>query len=197
MKGLTHKVLVTPLIIVAFLMTGPQALGIPKIKSLRGTMVVSYEEGEKGIAFKVWAKGNNMRTELSVPPRTVITLQRGNFLYIYEEGSKVGKKESLGVGLASVGLVKQIEEVKTYGKKQGSKDIDGDLYYEYLYTKVDGEGAWVLLSAGTSIPKYWVSQIETPNGEVSVMKMIFRDMAANIHIPDSMFELPKGVTFKE
>ncbi|GAH04956.1 unnamed protein product [marine sediment metagenome] len=174
-------------------------LGAPQLKSLRGTMLTYADETEirKAVSFKIWAKGIYMRTELTAGSRKIISIQRGNTLYTYEEGSKEnGTKQWLGTGLASMGFLDQIREVKGYAKKQDPEVIEGELYHRYVYDKNKPQAlAIVVLSDKTSLPKVWISYLKLADGTISKLHMYYDDMEANVEIPDAMFSLPRGVRF--
>ena len=176
----------------------PQPPDPPKLESLRGTMITIISE-DMTFPAKIWAKGNTTRLDVTQGQQTAISIQLGDTLYTYLQGSKeMGRKQHLGTGLASMGLIKQIEEVKAKGKKQGVEQIEGLRYHKYEYdVNAPGEMAVVYLSAETSLPRLWVSTIQTADKDTSLMQMFFRDLKANVPIPDSMFKLQAGVTFSE
>ena len=97
----------------------PLALGSddPKLTSLHGTMVIMLDE-EYGMPMEVWAEGNRSRGEIRTPESKVITIQHGPNSYVYGEGSKKGVKETIHGGLGTLGLIKQIEEIKQRGEKK-------------------------------------------------------------------------------
>ncbi len=170
----------------------------PKLESLRGTVIYIMSE-DMTFPAKIWAKGNAMRVDVTQGHQTTISIQLGDTLYTYLQGSQeMGRKQYLGTGLGSLGLIKQIEEVKAKGKKQGVEQIEGLRYDKYEYdVNAPGEMAVVYLSVKTSLPRLWVSTIQTADKDTSLMQMFFRDLKANVPIPDSMFKLPAGVTFSE
>ena len=92
---------------------------------------------------------------------------------------------------------RQIEEVRAKGKKQTPEVIDGVRHDKYEYDLNRGETAIVYLSAETSLPRIWLSVIRSADGGASVMKMVYRDMQANVAIPDALFRLPADVAFEE
>lgn len=174
-----------------------QPSGSAKLESLHGTMVMMISDDE-GVPAKLWAKGNNTRVELTHGNQKVITIQFGDTMYTYIEGSRTGTKQHLGSGLGSMGLIKQIEEILAKGKKEGSEKIEGVRYDKYVYgSPEDREMAVVYLSPETSLPRIWLSAVKTDDKTASLLRMHYRDMNANVGIPDEMFKLPPDVTFSE
>ena len=55
----------------------------------------------------------------------------------------------------------------------------------------------MLLEAKTSLPKDWLSIVKNGDGPAIAARTIYRDMQANVDVPDDLFELPKGVEFTE
>jgi outer membrane lipoprotein-sorting protein len=168
-----------------------------KLESLRGTLIMMMNETE-GVASKLWAKGNNTRVDFTgTRGVTVTTIQRGDTMYTFDEISAKGKKERIPEGLATKGLVKQIEEVKKNGKKVESAEIDGETYEIYQYAVSSEELVVVMLSARTSLPRIWTSAIRTGLNRTSSLTMKYRDMEANVNVPDDLFKLPANVKFSE
>lgn len=176
---------------------GQQPSGSEELKSLHGTQITMTSDSE-GMSSQIWAKGNNLRLEMTVGNQKAISIQLGDTLYTYVEGSKAGTKQPLGRGLGSMGLIRQIEEIKARGKKEGSQELEGVRYVEYKYdVNFPAEAADAWLSATTSLPRIWFSVVRTADSTASGLRMVFRDMVANPDIPDDMFKLPPGVTFSE
>jgi outer membrane lipoprotein-sorting protein len=175
-----------------------QTSGSAKLESLRGTLITMVSE-DRGIPARIWAKGNNTRTELTDGRQKTVTIQLGDTMYTYLEGStKPGMKQYLGRGLGSMGLIRQIEEIKAKGKQQTPEEIEGVRYDKYEYESNDRrEVAVVYLSADTSLPRIWLSLVKAGEKDVSVLRMHYRDMQANVEIPDELFKLPPDVTFSE
>jgi hypothetical protein len=114
------------------------------------------------------------------------------------EGAKTGTKQHFTSAFASMGLIKQIEEIKANGKQQGSEEIDGVRYDKYEYGSLqDGEMVVVVLSSGTSVPRMWLTAVKTGNNTASLVRTIYRDMSVNVDIPDHTFALPADVMFSE
>jgi hypothetical protein len=87
--------------------------------------------------------------------RKVVTLQLGDTVYNYIEGATTGKKQRL-IGFAARGFIKQIEEVRTKGKKVRSHQIGAVIYDEYSYeVNLPKEMAAAYLSRTTSLPYMW------------------------------------------
>jgi hypothetical protein len=97
-----------------------------------------------------------------------------------------------------MGVIKPIEEIKAKGKKQDSEQGEAGRYDKYEYN-VNGpeEMAVVYLSAETSLPRIWLSVVKTGDKEASLLRVQYRDLKANVDIPDDMFKLPPDVTFSE
>lgn len=169
-----------------------------KLESLQGTLVIMMSE-DRGVPARIWAKGNNTRTELSDGKQTAVTIQLGDVMYTYVEGSKrTGTKRHMGTGLGSMGFIRQIEEIRAKGKKQIPEEIDGVRYDKYEYDLSGREAmAVVYLSAETSLPHIWLSVIKSGENDASVLKMVYRDMKANVEISDELFKPPADVAFAE
>jgi len=161
--------------------------------------MITMISDQEGLSSKIWAKGNNVRAELTYDQKKAVSIQLGDTVYTYIEGSKqTGSKKHLGSGLGAMGLIKQIEEIKAKGKKQGSVKIEGIVCDKYEYdVNAPGERAVVYLSASTSLPRTWVSVVQLADTPASVLRMHYRDLKANVDIPDNMFKLPANVTFLE
>lgn len=173
-----------------------------KLASLHGTMITDMPEGlgvpARILVTKIWAKGNNVRSEITSNKQKVITIQLGDTMYTFEEGSRTGVKEHMGAGLAAMGLIKQIEQVKAKGKKIDSREIEGVLYDKYVYGENYPQAmAVVFLSAKTSLPRKWVSIIKIDEKNTSTVKSYYRGMKAIVEISDEMFTLPPKVKFSE
>lgn len=179
------------------LLTGQHSTDSSKLESLQGTLITEIRKGV-GLPAKVWAKGNNTRLEMAADKQKVITLQLGDTMYTYTEGSRTGKKERIKAGLGAMGLIKQIEDVKAKGKKDSSQEIEGVLYDKYVYGEIGrGEMAVVFLSAKTSLPRIWLSTVMIDEKTASLLTTYYRDMKANVDISDDMFKIPRDVRFSE
>jgi tetratricopeptide (TPR) repeat protein len=167
----------------------------PNLRTLRGTVVTMMSESE-GLPSKFWAKGNLYRSETTFGDRKLISIQRGSDLYIFEQGSTTGEIIALGRGLGTIGLVRQIEDIKRLGKKQDSVQIEGELHDIYFYDiNMPEESALVYLSRKTSLPKIWISVLRTSEERAEGRRMFYRDLEANADIPDHLFEVPRDVRF--
>jgi outer membrane lipoprotein-sorting protein len=150
------------------------------------------------MSFEIWAKGNNVRSEMSVGDEKLIILQLGDTIYTFGADSKQGNTTRFESGLASHGLLEQIALVKSEGKPGNSQTVDGVTFDEYSYD-VDApqEVTRALLEAKTFLPKDWVSIVKNGDADPVAARTIFRDMEANVDVPDEFFELPRGVEFTE
>ena len=81
------------------------------------------------------------------------------------------------------------EEIKSWGNKQGSEEIEGELYDIYQYD-VNAPQATdlVYLSRESSLPRLWISVVQTDKDTPEAARIIYRDMEANVEIPDHYFE---------
>jgi outer membrane lipoprotein-sorting protein len=177
---------------------GQQAPPAPlKLESMHGTMITMIGD-TGGVEFEIWAKGNNLRSELSAGDQKIIVVQLGDTIYTFGPGSKQGNKTRFETGLAAHGLIEQIALVTSKGRKESSKVVDGITYDQYLYdADAPQERALVLLGAKTSLPKDWVSVVKNGDSEPVPARTVFRDMQANVDVPDDLFALPKGVEFTD
>ena len=163
-----------------------------ELKSLHGTMVTMHGDTE-GFTAEIWAKGNNVRSEIAFGDQKVVTIQRGDTMYTFGSNSHVGNKTQFEAGLASLGLIQQIATVKSKGKKDSTRNVDGTVYDLYVY-EVDAphEIARVLLNSKTSLPQDWDSTVKNADGAPATVRMKFRNLAANVDVPDELFALPAG-----
>jgi outer membrane lipoprotein-sorting protein len=171
----------------------------PKLESLKGTLHIITEEGgrrgTKTIATRIWAKGDNTRIEMLVDSEKVISIQRGNTIYVYRDGEKVGTRHEVS-GLAAMGLVRQIDYIKSKGKITQSEMIKGEIYNHYeLREAFPGGIAEVLLSAKTSLPRTWFSVARMEDGTAYLEEYLYSDVEGNVVLPDQLFELPSEVKF--
>jgi outer membrane lipoprotein-sorting protein len=167
-----------------------------KLEALRGTLIMMISENE-GVSCEIWAAGNSSRSELIKGGIKVTTIQRGDTMYTFDDTSLKGKKERIKGGLAAKGLVKQIEEVRKNGKKVESREIEGQIYDVYQYSVDSDEIVVAVLSARTYLPRAWVSSLRIGLNRASTVSLIYRDMEANVNIPDDLFKLPANVKFSE
>ncbi len=168
-----------------------------RLESIHGTMIMMISE-KQGIPSEFWAKGNYLRSELSIEGEKLISLQRDGVVYVYPSKGNTGVKNMVGRGLGSLGLVQQINEIKSRGEIKGSEKIDGVLCDLYAYdVNLPEESALVMLSRESGLPMIWVSILRSDGQEPQVLRMMFRNLEANVKIPDSLFEIPKSVRFSE
>ncbi len=173
--------------------------GPPKLESLKGTLhIITEANGNLGtttIATQVWAKGNNTRIEMLLDTAKVISVQRGNTIYVYRERENTGTRHEVS-GLAAMGLIRQIEYIKSKAKVTRSELIEGDVYYRYELRETFPDAiADVLLSAKTSLPRTWFSVVRTDDGMTYLEEYLYSGMESNVDLPDSFFELPPDVKF--
>jgi outer membrane lipoprotein-sorting protein len=170
--------------------------GTSELTSLHGTMITMLSE-DKGHAMEIWAKGDNVRAESSDETHKTIIIQLGDTMYTYGTDSKKGMKQRFASGLASMGLIKQIATIKSKGKKESTREIEGVVYEQYSYEESRDASTDVWFEAKSSLPTIWLSAIKTGDKEISVLKMRYRDMEANVDVADELFKLPRDVTFAE
>lgn len=193
----TSKILLIPLLIIACQTDSESIASQTELKTLHGTMILMLSEDE-GVASEIWAKGNNLRSEILAGDSKVISIQRGPTIYTFGEGAQTGTKQTLQRGLGTLGFVKQIETVKAVGKKTGSQVIEGLEYDIYTYdVNAPAEMTILYLSKETSLPRFGISVVQTGEKTAEAMRMIYRDMEANVDIPDDLFKLPEGIKFTE
>lgn len=168
-----------------------------ELRSLHGTMITTSGP-TSGMAMEIWAKGDFVRSEYRAGSANVITIQRGPKLYTFGESGGAGMVFNLGHGLGTLGLIKQIEEIKARGSRQGAAEIEGELYDVYQYdVNAPEEMALIYLSRESSLPKLWISVVQAEGDTAEALRIVYRDMEANVDIPDHYFHLPKNVTFAE
>jgi outer membrane lipoprotein-sorting protein len=160
--------------------------------------MVTMHGDTEGFTAEIWAKGNNVRSEIAFGDQKVVTIQRGDTMYTFGSNSHVGNKTQFEAGLASLGLILQIATVKSKGKKDSTHNVDGTVYDLYVY-EVDAphEIARVLLNSKTSLPQDWDSTVKNADGAPATVRMKFRNLAANVDVPDELFALPPDVQFSE
>lgn len=169
----------------------------PELKSLHGTMIMMLSDKE-GLPFEIWAKGNDVRTEFNGNTQKIISIQRGNTIYTYGDRASSGMRQVVLNGLGSIGLIKQIEEVKARGKKTDVHEIEGKQYQVYEYDiNLPEEVAIVFLSVETSLPSYWHGVVKPGDNTASTQRMLFRNMEANVVVPDELFNIPRNVNFSD
>lgn len=165
------------------------------LRTLQGTVITMISEKD-GLPMRFWAKDNSFRGEITSGNRKIISIQRGNKNYTYEQGGKEGTLVETKRGLASMGLVRQIQDIKRLGKKNDAVEIEGETHDVFIYdVNIPEESAIVYLSRKTSLPRLWISVIRTANDRAEGNRMIFTDLKANHEIPDELFQIPPDVQF--
>ena len=195
MKNLTGVAILLTMIAAA--VADERATDTAELVSLHGTMITMISERE-GLPAEIWAKGNNVRTESERGGQKIISIQLGDTVYTYAKNSVRGNKTKFAAGLASMGLIKQIAEVRSKGEKQASGELDGVVYDEFLYTeKNPQEWATVNLARKTSLPSTWISAIRTGDKKGIAFRLLYRNMEANVEVPDDLFTIPPGINFTD
>jgi hypothetical protein len=156
---------------------------------------------------ELWTRGDCSRFELlqvgdSRLESPVITMQVKGSLYTFGKGGLKGTRTDLPDGLARLPLLKQFERVRHQGQRTGSVEIDGAAFGEkagmlkldvYHYAAAaESVEAW--FNPLTLVPVRWLSRIRVGDS-LSQGLMIFASVEINVPIPDSLLELPKGITF--
>ncbi len=146
---------------------------------------------------KVWVKGNKMRMEMSVLGLESITIVNQDIqtMYIYMPAQNQAMKMPLPQGEAvkpesssATELAKSLAEQKPV--VVGSETIDGKACLIIEINTPQGKvKAWLWKEYG--FPLRW--ETETTEG---IMRLEWKNIEF-ISIPDSMFELPSGVTITE
>lgn len=181
------------------------ACGEPPIFSLHGRTKTdhnvdrgSHRAGDAVTYGELWAKGDAVRQEIEFGDDTLIQIQRGERIYSFSVEDQFGMVVRGRGGLGTLGLVRQIEEIKANGTVVPSQDaffdtsrlIDEADYDVYRYEdRLTGEVVHVALERDDSIPRIWVGLL--PNGNVTVTH--YRDMEANVEISDTLFDVPEGI----
>jgi TonB family protein len=169
------------------------------LESLHGTVLTAYNvnpaispEELSYLSSEVWAKGDFTRYESFDNGTSVIGIQHGELMYSFVEGEPQGVLLRLRGGIGALGLIRQFELVKSRGENAGTDIVDGVPCEKYVFEdEVTGEQIWALLSQETSIPIVWIGRL--PNGNVTYV--FYKDMEANVRIPDEMFEIPAEIDF--
>jgi outer membrane lipoprotein-sorting protein len=206
--GLGNRIAFLIAVLLAVLPAQPvEAAGMPELLSLRGEMYtllpgepVEKDKSAKVIKSYIWARDDKMRTETQIGKRTSISIQIGKVIYTYEKGTQTGKIETLAPqSLGSTGIVGQIRRIKKEGFKNEfiTDEQTGERLRKYTYKNLPHEMAIVMLATGTSLPRIWYSTIRVSDSEAQLIKMVYRNMQANIEIPDSYFRLPEGMTWQQ
>jgi outer membrane lipoprotein-sorting protein len=171
---------------------------VPPLETLHGRAFVNVTGSDEEHLFEFWAKGNRLRTEEVRDGKKIVTIQYGDTLYSYTEGEGLATTGWLGNGLTSLGFINQMSEVKAHGERGESKEIDGVQYHQYVYRENAPEEVVVgYLSATNSLPGIWTLAELEDDGRVIQRTAAFRDLEANVAIPDKLFHLPRGLTFQK
>ena len=113
-------------------------------------------------------------------------------MYSFVEGEATGVKVRLRGGIGALGLIRQIEMIKSLGKRVETEVVDGVLCDSYVFPDEEtGEFISTRLSRETSVPDVWVGRL--PNGHVTIV--YYENVEANVDIPDDKFRIPDGVEF--
>ncbi len=165
------------------------------LRTLQGTLITMISDKD-GVPMRFWAKDNSFRGETVSGKRKIISIQRGNKYYTYVQGNTRGEVVEAKRGLASMGLIRQINDIKRLGKKNNAVEIEGEAYDAFIYdVNMPEESAIVYLSRKTSLPRLWISVIRTSVDKAEGIRMIFTDLKANHEIPEEIFQLPPDVQF--
>jgi hypothetical protein len=193
-----------PLTAIAILWAATAAAGPPIPQSL--FCRIFFDQGNDRVSgpLQMWAAGNNGHAVMLADGHTVHTLQLGDVMYTWGDMGRNGIKRELGDGLASYGLIRQIERVRGMGRWIQDVEVEGTRYdlYRYSGTAHDGAGgqyyeeASVSFDSRTGAPKMWVSTIQGgTGGGAGTMTMYFRDVEVNARMPIDIFELPSEIQF--
>lgn len=100
----TSKILLIPLLMLACQADSESIARQTERKTLHGTTILMLSEDE-GVALEIWAKGNNLRSEVRSGDLKVITIQRGPTIYTFREGDQIGTKQTHQRGLGTLGFI--------------------------------------------------------------------------------------------
>lgn len=159
-------------VVLGFVVTAAAVAGPPIPRSMYCRQFIEQPDGMLTGPLQLWAEGNNMHGVMLYEGRLIHTLQLGDTLFTWVDGDREGRRRHLGNGLASYGLIRQIERIHSLGTWDRQMTVAGAVYEQYRYTgtaQTDGER----------------------------MTMIFRDAEVNITLPDGVFDLPDRVVFAE
>jgi len=179
--------------------------GPPIPRALHCEMLIDAEDGTFLGPFDLWAEGNRTHVILRAPGNVVHTLQLDDSLYTWDESGHPGSKRGLGTGMASYGVVRQIERLRDIGRLDKEwKDADG-AYAVYVYSAAatDAQGLPYLEDIAASFdvrsgaPQVWMSRITYSGRPTQSMTMLFRNVIVNPRMPIDIFELPHKVEFAE
>lgn len=169
------------------------------LRSLHGTVWTAYDvdpdipaEDLPFIRSEVWARDDLTRYESRADGKTTVGIQRGPVMYSFVEGEATGVKVRLRGGIGALGLIRQIEMIKSLGKRVETEVVDGVVCDSYVFPdEATGEFISTRLSRETSVPDVWVGRL--PNGHVTIV--YYENVEANVGIPDDRFRIPDGVAF--
>jgi len=149
--------------------------------------LIMTSEGMPSTTQKVWLKKNKMKTETTVEKNTQISIidMDAKTIYMYLPAQNIATK--MDFSDAPESPIESVENVENYNPVViGSETIDGKACIVYEVT-VEGTKVkyWVWKERGFPIKV----EAETSEGKVTTeyKNIEFED------IPDSVFELPKGV----
>ncbi len=159
------------------------------IVSIKYDMLVSGQ-GIPAMTTKVWAKNNRMRMEMTQQGMNVVTLIDTNAktMYTYMPAQNLAMKipfDPAQVPKSPTGDAASMQD--SNARVTGTETIDGKVCSVIEYTSAQGNvKAWIWQDKGLPIR----TETTTPAGKITVeyKNIDFAD------IPDSMFELPAGVT---
>jgi hypothetical protein len=192
-------------VVLGCIVTAAAVAGPPIPRSMFCRQFVEQPDGTLTGPVQFWAEGNNMRGVMLYEGRLIHTLQLGDTLFTWADGDREGRRQNLGDGLASYGLIRQIERIRSLGTWDREVTVDGVVYEQYRYagtaqtdSKRYEEHVSVSFDARSGAPKVWLSEIMVGgSGVVERMSMVFRDTEVNITMPNGVFDLPEGVVFTE
>jgi hypothetical protein len=155
--------------------------------------------------LQMWAEGNSGHAVMLAEGHFIHVLQLGDVMYTWGDLGLNGISHKLGDGLASYGLIRQIERVRSLGSWVKDVEVEGTRYDVYYYsgTAHDGGGrqyyeeVTATFDSRTGAPKTWVSTIRGGSaGDSSTMNMYFRDVQVNARMPIDIFKLPGEIQFE-
>lgn len=160
-----------------------------KIVSIKYDMLITGP-GIPAITTKVWLKKNKMRTEMTQQGATAITLidEDAKTMYVYMPAQNLAVKMPFDLGQVPEAPTDEAESILDYNAKVvGTESIDGKVCSVVEYTSgQESVKAWIWQDKGLPIR----TEVTSSAGKTTVeyKNIDFAD------IPDSMFELPAGVT---
>ena len=177
----------------------PSILSLHGMTSMdRNVGLETYRAGDSVTESEIWAKGDLVRHEIANGDGKLIQIQRGELIYSFSAEDAFGMVIRVRRGLGTMGLVRQIEEIRAHGDVIRRQDAFFDTsqlpdeaeYDVYRYEdRLTGEVVNVALTHAGSIPRIWVGLL--PNQNVTVIH--YWDMEANVEISDSLFNVPEKI----